>query len=284
MCRLVSSPLCALLAAFVGGCAWMYPTAVPVRTETYRASPTERAPILLVLLPGRGDSASDFAAHGFIDDVRASGLRVDVIAADAHFGYYLRGTIADRVWADIVEPAQRQGYRHIWLGGISMGGIGAIVNARAHADAYERLLLLAPYVGPKELLQQIEAAGGPGAWSPTDPEDPYQKVWAWLKQYADPAAVPRLPELTLGFGSHDKLERGLRLLTRLLPADQVHEIEGKHNWETWRQIWKPFWAPGGGAATLRGASVADGRWSGSSPAVLRQLRAGLARVGMFGGL
>jgi pimeloyl-ACP methyl ester carboxylesterase len=260
MSRYLSSLLLmsVLLASFVGGCAWMYPTAVPMRTELYPASPVQRAPILLVLLPGRGDSAADFAAHGFIDDVRASGLRVDVIAADAHFGYYLRRTIADRVWTDIIEPARRQGYRHIWLGGISMGGIGAIVSARAHPEAYERLLLLAPYLGPKDLLEHIEAAGGARAWTPTDPDDPFQKVWIWLKQYADPAAAPRLPDLTLGFGTHDKLERGLRVLQRLLPAEQVHEIEGKHNWETWRRLWKPFWAPGGAAALLRGVPGAGG--------------------------
>src|SRR3954470_19293352 len=136
------------LAVGAGGCAWMYPTTVPLSLETHRASSTERAPILLVLLPGRGDSASDFAKHGFIDDVRASGLAVDVVAADAHFGYYVRESIVDRVWTDVVEPARRQGYRHIWMGGMSMGGIGSIINARAHPDAYERLFLLAPYLGP----------------------------------------------------------------------------------------------------------------------------------------
>jgi len=177
------------LAAGAGGCAWMYPTAVPLAVQTFRASPSERAPILLVLLPGRGDSASDFAEHGFIDDVRASGLAVDVVAADAHFGYYIRGSIADRVWTDIVEPARRQGYRHIWIGGMSMGGIGSIVNARAHTDACERLFLLAPYLGPEDLLQQIQAAGGPARWTPTDPDDRYQRVWTWLKQYTEPAVA-----------------------------------------------------------------------------------------------
>ena len=240
------------LAGSGAGCAWMYPTAVPLRTEVSLASPGQRAPILLVLLPGRGDSAADFARHGFIDDVRSSGLAVDVIAADAHFGYYVRQTIVDRVWTDIVEPARRAGYRHIWLGGMSMGGIGSIVNARAHPDAYERLFLLAPYLGPKDLLQQIEAAGGPARWTPTDLSDPYQRVWQWLKQYADPSAVPGLPEIILGFGKDDKLVRGLRVLTPLLPADHVHEIEGKHDWVTWRRVWQPLWAPGGPATRPRG--------------------------------
>ena len=207
--------------------------------------PGERAPILLVLLPGRGDSASDFAEHGFIDDVRASGLAVDVVAADAHFGYYIRGSIADRVWTDIVEPARRQGYRHIWIGGMSMGGIGSIVNARAHTDAYERLFLLAPYLGPEALLQQIQAAGGPARWTPTDPDDRYQRVWTWLKQYTEPAVAAGLPEMTLGFGTNDKLESAIRVLAPVLPADHVTEIPGKHDWETWRRIWKAWWAPGG---------------------------------------
>jgi len=247
--------LVVLALAGAGGCAWMYPTTVPMAVQTFPASPTERAPVLLVLLPGRGDSASDFAQHGFIDDVRASGLTVDVVAADAHFGYYLRESIVDRVWTDVVEPARRQGYRHIWIGGMSMGGIGSIVNARAHTDAYERLFLLAPYLGPEALLQQIQAAGGPARWTPTDPDDRYQRVWTWLKQYTEPAVAAGLPEMTLGFGTDDKLVRGIRVLTPVLPPDHVTEVSGKHDWETWRRIWRSWWAPGGLATRPRRAPV-----------------------------
>src|SRR5216110_736257 len=256
MLRRLHLSLLLLLSSLHGGCAWMYPTAVPMRTEAHPASPVGRAPILLVLLPGRGDTAADWAAHGFVDDIRAGGAPVDVIAADAHFGYYARETIVDRVWTDIVEPARRQGYQHIWLAGISMGGIGAIINARAHGDAYERLILLAPYAGPKDLLQQIDSAGGPAAWTPTDPNDPYQKLWIWLKQYADPRLAARLPEITLGFGSHDKLERGLRVLARLVPAPRIHEVDGKHDWVTWRKIWQPLWAPAGEATLAARAAAA----------------------------
>jgi len=247
--------LAAVALAGAGGCAWMYPTTVPLVVQTFRASPTDRAPVLLVLLPGRGDSASDFAEHGFIDDVRASGLAVDVVAADAHFGYYLRESIVDRVWTDVVEPARRQGYRHIWIGGMSMGGIGSIVNARAHPDAYERMFVLAPYLGPKDLLQEIEAAGGPARWTATDPDDRYQRVWTWLKQYTDPAATSRLPEMAVGFGTDDKLVRGIRVLTPVLPPDHVTEVSGKHDWETWRRIWRSWWAPGGLATRPRRAPV-----------------------------
>jgi len=51
--------------------------------------------------------------------------------------------------------------------------------------------------------------------------------------------------MTLGFGTNDKLERAIRVLAPVLPADHVTEIPGKHDWETWRRIWKAWWAPGG---------------------------------------
>ena len=74
----------ALVSAFVllpgglAGCAWMYSAPVPLHTESYQASPSTRASTLLVLMPGRGDKAGDWAAHGFVSDLRAAGLTFDV--------------------------------------------------------------------------------------------------------------------------------------------------------------------------------------------------------------
>jgi pimeloyl-ACP methyl ester carboxylesterase len=237
------SALGAFVAIWISGCAWMYPTAVPIRTQAYPSAAGRTATTLLILLPGRGDKAEAFAEHGFVSEVRAAGAGadVDVVAVDAHLGYYMKDTIVDRVWTDVVEPARRQGYQHLWIAGISMGGLGALAIARVHADAFDRVILLAPFVGPKDLLQKIASEGGPARWTPTDPHDPYQQLWLWLKGYAEPAA--KLPALTLGFGKEDRLAPGHRLLAQLLPPHQVLEGEGGHDWGTWRKLWHRYWAP-----------------------------------------
>jgi pimeloyl-ACP methyl ester carboxylesterase len=229
-----------LLALCLSGCAWMYSAPVPLRTQLYPAAASGQARTLLVLLPGRGDSMTDFAAHGFIDDLRATGASVDVIAVDATIGYYAKQTIVERLRIDVLEPARRKGYAHVWIGGISMGGLGTLAAASAIPGAADRLILLAPYLGPERLLRDIEAAGGPARWTPTDPGDPYQRIWLWLKRYREPGSV--MPKMTLGFGDNDSLAPGLRLLARLLPADQVLRVDGGHNWTTWRQLWQRHWA------------------------------------------
>jgi pimeloyl-ACP methyl ester carboxylesterase len=224
----------------VSGCAWMYAAPVPLRTELYPASAGAQARTLLVLLPGRGDDMTDFASHGFIDDLRAAGASVDVVAVDARIGYYMKETIVDRLWTDVLEPARKKGYRQIWIAGISMGGLGTLAVASTIPGAADRLILLAPYLGPKRLIGDIEAAGGPARWTPTDTADPYQRIWQWLKKYREPGTV--MPKMTLAFGDKDSLAPGLRLLAQLLPADQVLHVDGGHNWVAWRQLWQREWA------------------------------------------
>jgi pimeloyl-ACP methyl ester carboxylesterase len=224
----------------VSGCAWMYSAPVPLRMQVYPAAPGAQARTLLVLLPGRGDDMTDFAGHGFIDDLRAAGAPVDVVAVDARIGYYMKETIVDRLWTDVLEPARKKGYRQIWIAGISMGGLGTLAVASTIPGAADRLILLAPYVGPKSLIGDIEAAGGPARWTPTNPGDPYQRIWQWLKKYREPGTV--MPKMTLAFGDKDSLAPGLRLLAQLLPADQVLHADGAHNWVTWRQLWQREWA------------------------------------------
>jgi pimeloyl-ACP methyl ester carboxylesterase len=229
----------AVLLLGVAGCAWMYSAPTPLRTEASPASPAGRASTLLVLMPGRGDKASAFAEHGFITDLRASGLSFDVVAVDAHIGYYMKETIVERMWTDVLQPARAQ-YKQIWIVGASMGGLGALIVASRLPGAVDRLFLLSPYLGPNSLMRDIEAAGGPARWTPTDPNDPYQRVWRWLKGYGEPGAP--MPPMMLGFARQEGMAPNHRLLAQLLPADRVFEVDGAHGWVAWRQLWQREWA------------------------------------------
>jgi len=219
-------------------CAWMYSAPTPLHTEPAAASPTARASTLLVLMPGRGDKASAFAEHGFVDDLRAAGMAVDVVAVDAHMGYYMKENLIERMRTDVLEPARKQ-YKQIWIVGVSMGGLGSLIVASKLPGAVDRVILLSPYLGPNSLISKIEEAGGPARWTPTDPSDPYQRVWQWLLQYRQ-AGAP-MPFMTLGFARTESLANAHRQLAQLLPADRVFEADGGHNWVTWRQIWQREW-------------------------------------------
>jgi pimeloyl-ACP methyl ester carboxylesterase len=225
--------------ALVAGCAWMYSAPTPLHTERAAASPSSRASTLLVLMPGRGDKASMFAEHGFVDDLRAAGMAVDVVAVDAHIGYYMKENLLERMRVDVLEPARKQ-YEQIWMVGVSMGGLGSLIVASRLPGAVDRLILLSPYLGPSSLIRDIEAAGGPARWTPTDPNDPYQRIWEWLRRYREPGAP--MPFMTLGFARTESLAPGHRLLAQMLPADRVFESDGGHNWVTWRKIWQREWA------------------------------------------
>lgn len=102
---------------------------------------------LIVFLPGIGDLAADFAARGFIGPIAQSGLAADAVAVDAHYGYYARRSVIDRLAHDVVLPARKRGYWEIWLVGISMGGLGALSYATQHPEHLDRVVLLAPDLG-----------------------------------------------------------------------------------------------------------------------------------------
>src|SRR5205814_411265 len=138
---------------------------------------------LLVLLPGRGDRAEDFASHGFVD--AAARLPVDCVAVDATLGYYMKRTIVTRLLEDVIAPARQAGYRRVWLVGISMGGLGALATAQQHETDIEGILLLAPFLGDEEVIDEISARGRLARWTPSpaaDGSDDYHRLWRWLKR------------------------------------------------------------------------------------------------------
>jgi len=224
----------AFAALAASTCAWMYSAPVPLHTESYQALPNARASTLLVLMPGRGDKGADWAAHGFVSDLRAAGLTFDVVATDAHIGYYMKETIVERMRDDVLAPARQQ-YKQIWIVGASMGGLGALIVASRLPGAVDRVILLSPYLGPNSLIRDIEAAGGPARWTPTDLTDPYQRIWQWLQKYREPNAP--MPPMYLGFARQEGMAPNHRLLAQLLPADRVFEVDGEHGWIAWQKLW-----------------------------------------------
>ena len=201
----------------------------PLVTLAYTAgAPRE---VLVVFLPGIGDFAEDFERHGFIHALMASGLPADAIAVDAHYGYYGRRTVLQRLAEDVVLPARGRDYREIWLVGISMGGIGALSYVFQHPGHIARVLLLAPYLGEPHWIENLSAETNDAVRSHV------QRLWRWIREPHREDS-----ELYLGYGTHDRFAQRCALFGRHLPAGHVCTAEGGHDWGTWKRLWSMFLA------------------------------------------
>lgn len=204
----------------------------------HRAPTESRERVLLVMLPGVGIEAADFADHGLIASLHGRGLPVDVAAVRPALDHYLDGTIAAALHDTVVAPAQAAGYARIWLLGISLGGMGALLYASAASAPVEGIVLLAPFLGTQGTVAEVAAAGGLPTWLPENSSatDAERRMLLWLKEFlTKPAATPAI---YLGYGRDDRFARGHTLLADRLPRDRVITADGGHDWPTWAALWR----------------------------------------------
>lgn len=226
------------LAVLASSCASLRTPGIPLRTV--ELGPSTGGTCLAVLLPGRWDKPESFRQAGFAEAVARRGLGLDLVAVDAHLGYYRERSIVDRLHLDVVAPARAAGYRTIWIVGTSLGGVGGLLYLRDHPEDLAGVLALAPFLGADEVIREIEAAGGPARWTAPRTfasEDVGRELWSWLAPWA--AGGPATP-LHLGWGTEDGLARANRMLATLLPRERVYAIAGGHDWKTWARLWEQF--------------------------------------------
>jgi pimeloyl-ACP methyl ester carboxylesterase len=199
---------------------------------------------LLVFLPGIGDLMEDYELNGFLMAAKERRAAADLVLVDAHYGYYANRTILDRLREDVIDPAKRRGYDEIWLVGISLGGLGALLYATRNPGHITGLVLLAPFLGPSAVIEEIARAGGLKAWNPegiadTLADDDYQRpLWRWLKEHAAHSQASTRPVIHLAYGEHDRFAPAHRLLAEILPPGQVLSVRGGHDWTTWNRLWQ----------------------------------------------
>jgi pimeloyl-ACP methyl ester carboxylesterase len=214
------------------------PTPIPMDLIADDRGCAQQAPVLLVLLPGAHMTPAEMQAEGFLDAVRQRHLAVDVLAAGAALDYVYDGSVLRRLHEEVIGPYRARGYRRIWLAGISLGGFVAMGYAMQHPGQVEGIITLAPYLGRRQLVQEIADAGGPDRWGQARvsqvprPDDMDQRLWRWLTDR--PAGAPAL---YLGYGREDRFAASHKLLSQLLPATHVRSAPGGHDWPPWRQLW-----------------------------------------------
>lgn len=187
------------------------------------------------MLPGRGDRAETFSREGFEKAGELHGF--DTILVDAHFGYYMQRSLISAIHNDIVLPARKSGYQSIWLLGVSMGGLGSLLYTSAHPDEVDGLVLLAPFLGDDDVIEEINQRGGLSGWKAGESklEDYEIAVWSWLQEAI--LSDNKTPIL-LGYGESDRLATAYPALTVFLAPENVYSIPGEHKWETWKVLWE----------------------------------------------
>jgi pimeloyl-ACP methyl ester carboxylesterase len=225
--------LFATVLTLLAGCDGLRPVTTPIPTVMAPGCPGSDR--LLVLLPGRGSGADSFERHAFVRAARDAGITADIIAADAQLGYYEQRVVQTRIEEDVILPGRARGVRRVWVGGISLGGLGSVITGYKYPKDVDGMLLVAPYLGPDSLISEIEAAGGLRAWNPPPQATDYVKLWSWLKGYS--TTPTERPPLILAYGDRDRFVRAERLLAAVLPSDRVLTTPGGHDWATWATLW-----------------------------------------------
>jgi pimeloyl-ACP methyl ester carboxylesterase len=237
--------------------ACMPSTVVPMATrlisDGYRTGTRD----LIVYLPGKGDDARSFETRGLLADLREHGLTHDILACEAHIGYYADQSIVERVAEDAIEPARMLGYERIWLVGNSMGGTGALLYAWRNPDEIAGVVLLGPFISSEGVVEEIKLAGGIAAWTTDDIDslDWERHVWSWLKEYRK-SEGRGYPRIYLGYGRGDWLS-GHDVLASLLPGDCVAARHGGHSWAVWRDAWRDLLDKGALRAPAKERSPGD---------------------------
>lgn len=259
--KLPSVLIVCLLSVCVGGCLPFLRSAKEPLPAKVLADPLGAACTVL-LLPGFWDRPKDFDRHGFDDELVARDLSVRLLTADAHVGYYRKRSILEQL-RRIVRSERAEG-RVVWLAGNSLGGVGALLYARHQSGGHQSddvagVLLMAPYLGEPETIEEIRAAGGPLAWAPPETEpsseepeiveaetldrDEYaRETWRWLAAWHRQGGSDGVsaPQIWLAWGEDDDFAGPAELAAQLLPDGQARSAPGGHDWTAWSQNWRNF--------------------------------------------
>ncbi|WP_298224736.1 hypothetical protein [Acidocella sp.] len=203
----------------------------------------DTAEMLLVMLPGVGIEAEDFAAQGLVVAAQAGQRTVEVVAVKPDQALYLDGAVAPVLEQAVLAPSRARGHIRIWLLGISLGGMGALSCAAAQLEGIEGVILLAPFIGTHGTVAELKQAGGFARWqaeksAATPPE---RHILSWLRDRLGGAPGP---QLWLGHATKDRFAAGHLLLAEALPPNQTVAVEGGHDWDAWRTAFQMLMARG----------------------------------------
>lgn len=160
----------------------------------------------------------------------------DVVLTGLTMPFYRQGQATRRLHDEIIEPARQHGAREIWIMGISLGGMGAILYDREYPGEIHGLLLLSPYLGDDSIHDGIRAAGGIDRWNPgparsLDADTFQRELWRTIKLWS--GKPPRTSSVWLAYGTDEPFREPIELMTPVLRPTHVFAMPGRHDWKLW---------------------------------------------------
>lgn len=212
-----------------------------MHTRTDLHSVAHRSETLLVMLPPALSSIDDFYAQGFVDAVRQRQLPVDLLLANITGQHVMDKTTVATLHEEVIQPARAQGYRAVWLAGISLGAFSALHYAARHAEQLAGMYLLSPYPGTGDVIAEIRLAGGAASWCQLEQQPPAQDERAWWQWLAlQSLRAEWSTPVYIGTGMSDRFFAGQKLLSDLLPNERICIRPGTHHWPTWKALWEDW--------------------------------------------
>lgn len=206
-----------------------------MRTILHDAGP--ETALSVVLLSGTYSEPEDFVREGFAAAVTGHGIDAEIVMAEVRAAWFADGSIVQRIHDEVVAPSRGRGRSRTWIAGISLGGLAALSYAARHEAEVAGIVLISPYPATRDVLREMEAAGGPGCWKPVIPPegDLEREAWLWLAGTRDGR-----PPVHCYFASGDRFAPGQRRMAETLAPERVREMPGGHDWTAWRALWQEF--------------------------------------------
>lgn len=220
--------------ALLGGCTARGDATRPIPVQLVQAiEPVRRT---VVFLPGRGDDLAGLQRHHAAQLIQQVWPDADVVLTGLTMPYYTSGTANQRLHDEVVAPLLEQGRRPVWIVGISLGGMGALLYDDEHPGDIEGMLLLSPYLGDKAIHDEIRAAGGVGSWQagpgqPIGPATFQRELWRSIGRWADHPT--RAQTIWVSCGENERFRAAIELMRPVLPAGHLLTLPGHHNWKLW---------------------------------------------------
>ncbi|MGH8049908.1 MAG: alpha/beta hydrolase [Arenimonas sp.] len=229
---------CAVILLLSTACVPGGGAATKIPFEQKLASKNNSEKVLVVVLPGRGDDVANLKASGIADAIQNAMPEADVVLTGISLAYYMEGRMPARLHEEIIAPARARGYKEIWLAGASMGGMGVLMYDREYPGDATGLVLLAPYLGGRKVLKQINEAGGLANWdagpvpAAVDGNNFDRELWRYLKTWQNQNKA-RSNHVWLAYGEGDRLSAVMPPLQKLLKPEHIFVREGGHAWVVW---------------------------------------------------
>ena len=220
---------------FLLSCSLMFETDKPLILLWDKAE--KKSDKLIIFIPGVYDSVDKFKKEFFFSDAREAGIKADIVAININAGHLAEKVMIPRIRKDIFRLIRNDGYKNIWIVGVSIGGLSSLVYLHHHEKDLCGVVVLAPYLADDRLIEEVRKFGGIKKWVPAAEkikdsiDDQINSLWRWLTTKND------FSNIYLGYGKQDRYLVGSHLLETFLEPSHVISLDGEHDWVTGRKLW-----------------------------------------------